>query len=842
MKRSLAVLALASWPLASAAQVVPGHRLPEGPERPVRERTFHIQSYKAELAFDMAAASIAGTATVTFQALRAPLATLSLDAADLAVAKVERGGKPQKFTTDAGNFKLDIALDPPVGIGESATVAIAYSCKPRGGMYFYPPVGKRTAEAWNYGEGGLHRAWLPIYNDTNDRFPVEWIVTAPKPLSVVANGRLEDVRENADGTRTFHWVQEGPIPNYLVTVDVAELTKVPLRDAKVPLRGAEQEVKTVPLSAWTPPGTEEKATFVFGKTPDMVEFFSQKMGYPYPWVKYDQVVLREFSGAMETTSATGFTESELRLAGAPPDMSPTFEEAWPVFTYEDVVAHELAHHWFGDMVTCRSLGSIWLNESFATFWHTLWNAKAHGEDDLTYQRWSYLNDYVDYVRSTGSVRPMEYLRYKEPGAMYQQDTTYVKGSLVLHMIRHFLGEADFDRMIAAYLKKHEFSNVDSADLKEAIERAAGRNLSWFFEDWVVGGGGHPRFEVSYWWSPERKQVDLTVKQIQADLPFENEFRLPVEIEIAEAGGTKTHTVQLSGWETKVALPAQTRPTRVTFDKGGWLVCEVAYARPITEVLAELSGGDLAAKLRAARQLADDFGTDPRSVDALTKVLTDPSAHWGLKQEAALDLGRIGGSAGAAPLVRALEHPDPRVRRAVVLALGEAGEASAAEALRRTIETDRAEDVVAGAEISLGGLRAPGAKEYLTRQLSRDSRWWDSVRIGALIGLSKLGDPTLAGTFEKYTGPTHVADVRLASLKGWEASAPGDPKLAATLRTLTTDLNRSVRLDAIQRLGKLHRAEDLDLLEALTKDPDPNVVVFAKDGIDETKAFSAPTSR
>ena len=138
---------------------------------------------------------------------------------------------------------------------------------------------------------------------------------------------------------------------------------------------------------------------------------------------------------------------------------------------------------------------------------------------------------------------MEYLRYKEPGAMYQQDTTYVKGSLVLHMIRHFLGEADFDRMIAAYLKKHEFSNVDSADLKEAIERAAGRNLSWFFEDWVVGGGGHPRFEVSYRWSPERKQVDLTVKQIQADLPFENEFRLPVEIEIADAGGSEDAPVR-----------------------------------------------------------------------------------------------------------------------------------------------------------------------------------------------------------------------------------------------------------------------------------------------------------
>ncbi len=835
MKRALAVLAFASWPLASAAQVVPGHRLPEGPERPVRERTFHIQSYKAELAFDMAAASIAGTATVTFEALRAPLGTLSLDAADIAVTRVERGGKPQKFTTDGETFKLDIALDPPVAIGESGTVSIAYTCRPRGGMYFFPAEGRRSAQAWNYGEGGLHRGWVPIYSDTNDRFPVEWIVTAPKPLSVVANGRLDGVKENPDGTRTFRWVQEGPIPNYLMTVDVAELTPVRLRDAKV-------GDKTVPLTAWTPPGTEEAARFVFGRTPEMVEFFSQKMGYPYPWVKYDQVVLREFSGAMETTSATGFTESELRAAGDPPDMSPTFEKAWPIFSSGDVVAHELAHHWFGDMVTCRSLGSIWLNESFATFWHTMWNAKAHGEDDLTYQRWSYLNDYVDYVRSTGSVRPMEYLRYKEPGAMYQQDTTYVKGSLVLHMIRHFLGDADFDRMIAAYLKAHEFSNVDSADLKEAIERAAGRNLTGFFEDWIVGGGGHPRFDVSYRWSPERKQVDLTVRQIQADLPFENEFRLPVEIEIADAGGAKTHTVELSGWSTTVALPADNRPTRVTFDKGGWLVCEVAYARPIAEVLAELSGGDLAAKLRAARQLADDFGGDPRAIEALTRILADPSAHWGLKQEAALDLGRIGGSAGAAPLVRALGNPDPRVRRAVALALGEAGEVSAAQTLRRTVESDRAEDVVAAAEIALGRLRAPDAKAYLTRQLARQSRWWDSVRIGALIGLSKLGDPTLAAVFESYTGPKYVADVRLAALSGWESAAPDDPKFASSLRTLTADLNRNVRLAAIQKLGKLHRTEDVALLEKLTKDPDPNVVVFAKDGIDETKAFTAAASR
>jgi aminopeptidase N len=845
MKRVLAVLALAAGPLVfaapAAAQVVPGHRLPEGPERPVRERAYDIESYRAELAFDMEKESIAGTATITFQALRAPLTTLSLDAADIVVTKVERAAasegrsRSQKFATDPAAFKLDVTLDPPVTIGQMATVAISYSVKPRAGMYFYPGSGKLRPQAWNYGEGGLHRGWLPIYNDTNERFAIEFIVTVPKDLTVVANGRLAETRDNANGTRTFHWIQKAPIPNYLVTVDVAELSKVPLRDAKV-------GEKTVPLAAWTPPGTEDAARYVFGNTPDMVEYFSTKMGYPYPWDKYDQVVLREFSGAMETTTATGFSESELRRAGDPPDLAPEYESARPVFTYEDVVAHELAHHWFGDLVTCRSLGSLWLNESFATFWHTMWNGNAHGEDDMTYQRWVYLNEYVDYVRATGSVRPMEYLRYKEPGAMYNEETTYVKGALVLHMIRHFLGEADFDRMIAAYLAKHEYSNVDSADLMEAIERAAGRNLAWFFEDWVVGGGGHPRFEVSYRWAPERKQVDLTVRQIQADLPFENEFRLPVDVEIADTTGARTHRVELSGWSTTVALPAASRPTRVTFDKGGWLVCEVAYSRSMTDVLAELSVADLAGKLRAARQLADDFPADPRSLDALSKLLADPSTHWGLKQGAASDLGRIGGSAVQPALSKALASSDQRVRRAAALALGHAGEASAAEALRRAVETDKAEDVVAAAEISLGLLRAPGAKEFLARQLARESRWWDSVRLGALIGLGKLGDPSLAATFAKYTAPGYVQDVRVAALSAWQASAPEDPNLASSLRQLTSDRNRTVRLAAIQALGTLHRAEDQALLEALLKDPDPSVVVFATDGIDELRSFAKSATR
>jgi HEAT repeat protein len=287
----------------------------------------------------------------------------------------------------------------------------------------------------------------------------------------------------------------------------------------------------------------------------------------------------------------------------------------------------------------------------------------------------------------------------------------------------------------------------------------------------------------------------------------------------------------------VALPAASRPRRVTFDRGGWLVGEIKYDRPIGEVLDELDHGDLSNRLRAARQLADDYGRDPRAVAALSRVLADPASHWGLKQEAALDLGRAGGAPAARALEKALAgEPNPRVRRAVAIALGTCGEASSTTALRRAVETDRAEDVIGAAEISLGRIGGPGAKDFLVKQLSRSSRWWDSIRVSAVTGLGRLEDPSLAATFGGYADPKYVPELRSAALAGWIAAAPEDPKLAETLRTLTNDRNRGVREDAVKKLASLHHQSDVALLRELANDPDPTIAYFAKDGADETEKF------
>jgi len=818
-------------PTPAEGGISPGHRLPDAPDRPVRPREIDILRLAADLTFDLERERIEGTARIRFTPLRAGLRSFDLDAADLTIDGIELSDSAEAVPWTLAGRKLRLTLPHPASPGEVLSVAITYSCRPRSGMYFHPASATGGAQAWNYGESGLHYGWLPLYNDTNDRFAVDFRITVEPPAIVLSNGILQETLDNRDGTRTYHWVQEEEIPNYLIALDVGEFAQVVLDPALVGTR-------RIPLSVWTPPGTEERSAFTFAETPRMVEFFSGQFGYPYAWPKYDQVTLREFEGAMETTTMVGFTETYQRQSGDPVDSTPDFSRPFPAWTTEDTIAHELAHHWFGDLVTCRSLGSIWLNESFASFAHTLWTGHAHGEDDLTYQRWRYLDIYLEDIRSSGEVRPLERLRYHAPEDMYRESITYIKGSLVIHLLRHIVGKADFDRAIAQYLKAHAFGEVESVDLLAVFERTTGRDLDWFFDDWIIGGGGHPSIKASYLWVPERGEIDLTLNQVQADQSFENLFHLPVDVTVITATGAASHTIRMEDLETKVSLPAGGRPLAVSFDAGNWLVADIEVERGLDEVLYLLHNGDLAARLRAARQIATDFPRRGEGVAALAGILADRQRHWGLRQEAATDLGTSGQPAAIDALIAASTDSDRRVRRAVAVALGHAGGALSARTLRTMIEHDPAEDVIGAAAAALGRMHAEGASRFLAQQLRRDSQWWNAIRIGALTGLADLEDPALVSTFREYVLPPFQRQVRLAALDGWFRAAPEDPELARRLRAMTRDRNDNVRGDALEKLGRLHRRQDLEFLEKYAEEePNPNFSQAARDAIDEIQAFT-----
>ncbi|MBK8308157.1 MAG: HEAT repeat domain-containing protein [Gammaproteobacteria bacterium] len=802
----LLLLSAPTW-----ARPVPGHHLPEGAEQSVREREVDIGRLEADLHIDLKRQRLSGSITVTLSALRSDLHTVHFDAADPVVSKVELLGRSgaEKLSFDKKSRLLAITLPPGIEPGQELKIRIHYSAQPDSGLYFFAQTGNESAEAWNYGEGGRHYGWLPLYNDTNDRFSVDFRISVAKPYRVLANGTLIETLENPDGSRTFHWVQEQPIPNYLLALDVGEFVAVPLRSATVGAR-------KVPLTVWTHRGDEASAAFSFGATPAMVEFFSSRFGYDYAWDKYDQVTPRNFSSAMETTTMVGFAPYSLSYQGGPQDNGPELNLAFPGWTTEDTIAHELAHHWFGDLLTCRSLASLWLNESFATFAHTVWNGHAHGEDDLTYQRWRYLNHYLDFVRESGVVRPLEYSGFDVSDDMYTTEITYFKGALVLHMLRRILGDANFYPAISMYLNRHQFAEVESRDFQRALEDASGRNLDWFFNDWIRGGGGYPALQVSWLWVPERNAVDLTLEQVQAELPFENLFDLPIEVEIRTAGGSRTHRVRLNKKSLSVALPVDGKPLMVTVDKGNWLVADIHQEETLQELVYKLEHGDLASALRTARQLAQDHARKPAALEALSRVLADGSLHWGLRQEAALDLGSMGGDVAGAALVAGLGDADQRIRRAVVVALGLLGGARGAAALEKAIEQDPSEEVVGAAAVALGTMQAPRADVVLQGLLERDARYYDVFRLAALQGLAELEDKSHVPTFARHIGPAFNQGLRLAAIDGWSRAAPQDPDLAAALKTLARDPDYTIRGAALDALGELHHAGDMEFLSEYAK--------------------------
>jgi len=423
--------------------------------------------------------------------------------------------------------------------------------------------------------------------------------------------------------------------------------------------------------------------------------------------------------------------------------------------------------------------------------------------------------------------------------MYTTEITYWKGALVLHLLRHVLGDRDFYRGVNGYIETHAFSEVDSFDFQRSMERVSGGDLQWFFEDWIRGGGGYPALRVSYLWVPERKELDLSIVQIQAIQSFEAYFDVPIDVEIVTAGGSRVHTVRLHDNALNIALPADSEPLMVVVDKGNWLIADIHQEQRVDQLIYQLQHGDLAAALRAARQLSDDYSRDTVAIDALAAVLADRDAHWGLRQEAALDLGAMGGTAAVAALVSALEDPNGRVRRAIVIGLGRAGGEASAKALENAIHNDSAEEVIGAATIALGKMRASSARKILVEQLDRDSRYYDVIRHSALTGLAELEDESLAPVFARYVDASFNHDVRTAAIEGWARAAPHDATLRRVLRELANDADFGIRGTALEKMGELHHAGDLDFLrEYAAIAVDPNLQKQARIALETIAGFVA----
>ncbi|MEX2116762.1 MAG: M1 family metallopeptidase [Bacteroidota bacterium] len=809
-------------------------QLPTGTYRPNRERNYDIVHYKAALKIDWKAKQVSGEAVVTLRPLVSASAIV-LDAYWLKVSAVKNAANGSDLRYTSNDASLTIDLGRNLRSTDTVAVAIRYSATPTAGMYFIEPgPGTNNQPAiFTYGEGGIHANWLPIYNDNNDKFSTEMIVTVNKPHTVISNGSLLSTKDNSDGTRTFHWYQSLPHSNYLIALFVGEYNGVPLRTA----------FGSIPLTAWVHPGQEQQAAEVFARTPDMVEFFSNRFSFRFPWDKYDQISAFDYAiGAMENTGITGHNDRILRGLGQTEEFNPDYENYATNWTSEALISHELAHHWFGNNTTCTNLANIWINESFASYMMMLWDEHRLGNEALQVHTWLALQSYLKYVATSHVIRPLEYRYFDTRGQIYNSETTYQKGALVLHMMRWVLGDDTFFQGLGYFQNKHKFSNVESEDLKTAIGESTGRNLQWFFEQWMWGGG-HPVFEVSTNYVADRKKVEVTIDQVQAQVDGQGIFNLPVDIRIDAGGTSQRKTVWVYEQNETFLFDAAAAPEMISVDGQGALVAEVRHSKSLAELIYQMKNDDLPGRLWAVQQLTAQYSSDP-SVVAAIRFLVESKAPWVLKAEATLQLRTILYDDAQSILLAQLNEKDHRIRKAAVIALGSRYTDAARAALKRVIEIEQNDDVASTALVSLAKIDGSLSLDAITK-FSETSSWYDCKRIAGLKAMEILAATHLVPQRSRFV--THVKNfanvrynyaVRQQALKTWAACNPQDQMLAERLTSFAQNDILPVRITSIELLAKLNIVKALPTLEdVVRRNGDDDIRHAAQAAIDAIRGMS-----
>ena len=443
---------------------------PGTPRREERIRYFDVQHVKAELTLATRQKEVRGTVTHTLSPLHPFLTKVELDCApELKVAKVTKRAKGEgpvscSFTTSGA--KLTVSLDKAHGPGESLDLAIDYSGSPTAGLRFVltePAYPEKPLAIWTQGQAEDTHHWLPCYDYPNERATSEMIVTVEQPLFVVSNGELVETRKNAGGTTTYHWKMDVPHVSYLISLAVGDFAVY------------QDKVGDLPVDYYVARNVDEKTARRFmGKTPRMIRFFAESTGQPYPYTKYAQTCLPDFGGGMENISATSMTDGALRdeIAALEGDA-------------DGLVAHELAHQWFGDLLTCKDWSHIWLNEGFASYFDPLFTEHERGIDAFKIEMEGALNGYLSNDRSYR--RPIVETRYDSSLAMFD-GMTYAKGACVLHALRGVLGDELWWKGIRGYVAAHKYKVVETDDFRKAMEAASEKDLKWFFDQWLKQAG------------------------------------------------------------------------------------------------------------------------------------------------------------------------------------------------------------------------------------------------------------------------------------------------------------------------------------------------------------------
>ena len=615
---------------------------------------------KLDVSFDYSKSWMYGKAWITLHPHFYPTDSLNLDAKSMNINELSliKDGKkiPLKYRYDSLN--LFITLDKTYRAGENYTVFIDYVAKPNEikrkgsaaisggkGLYFINPLGedkKKPTQIWTQGETESNSGWVPTIDKPNQKTTDEISITVPDKYQTLSNGLLVRHRKNKDGTRTDTWKMDLPHAPYLMMMAIGEYSII-----KDSYKGKE-------VSYYVEKEYAPVARKIFGLTPEMIGFYSKITGVDYPWQKYSQIVARDYiSGAMENTTATLHSSSAQQNARQLVD-----DNRW-----EDVIAHELFHQWFGDYVTCKSWSNLTMNESFADFSEMLWEEHKHGKDAGDEHSF---NSMQMYLRGGNDKKDLVRFYYKDREDVFDL-VSYQKGGRILNMLRNCVGDSAFFKSLNLYLRTKKFSSAEAQDLRLAFEEVTGQDLNWFWNQWYYGSG-HPKLDINYDYDSAGKTAKVFIKQTQTG----KIFKLPIAIDVYQGTDKRRYKVWVEHQADTFIFKTVSRPDLINVDGDKILLCEKNESKTLDNYIFQYKNAGLYIDRReaidfAARNQSDDH----KALEFMKSALKD--SYHGLRaytlQKLYLQNDSVKKSVEPLLADMAANDPNSMVRASAIEALG-----------------------------------------------------------------------------------------------------------------------------------------------------------------------------
>lgn len=628
--------------------------------RATHTKTTELKHTKLKVSFDYEKEQMNGEEWLTASPYFYPTDSLVLNAKGMLIHEValDKSGSKQPLKYDYKNDILKINLDKTYQKNQDYTVYIKYTARPNEvtqagsaaisdakGLYFINAQGKdpdKPTQIWTQGETESSSAWFPTIDKTNQKTTQEIYMTVPDKYVTLSNGFLKDSQKEGNGLRTDHWVMDKRHSVYLFFMGVGDFAVV------------KDKWRNIPVDYYVEKEYEPYAKQIFGNTPEMIEFFSKKLNYDYPWNKYAQMVGRDYvSGAMENTTATLHGEGAQQKPGQLID-----ENVW-----EDTIAHELFHQWFGDLVTAESWSNLTVNESFANYSEYLWNEYKYGKDQADYHL---MEDVGHYLHNPNDFnKDLVRFDYKSREDVFDL-VTYQKGGGILNMLRNYLGDDAFFAGLNDYLKTNEYQNGEAHQLRLSLEKVSGKDLNWFFNQWYFGSG-NPKISYTYNYEPVKKEVTVSISQSQTPL-----FEFPLTIDVFVDGKPTRQKIWVDAKsKNNFTFSAAKSPDLININPDGILVSEITETKTPEQYFTQYSGTkDFYGRYKAVEKTVENGAKGDTSVKTLVAALKDPFFRVREKALSGLDLSQPNVAKLALADVEKLASNDPKtlVQAAAISAL------------------------------------------------------------------------------------------------------------------------------------------------------------------------------